>query len=463
MLCNSLSLVVAHAFENSLIIIYYLYLQQSQQEKPTVPASTAPPEEDTIPEESGEELEDDAEEEVTDPSANDPKNDESNTAPVATEVEDDDEDEEEEDEAILVRRDYVQVVAQKQRPSVPHSSDGESGDERSSAGSSSEEDDAVEEEGDVDGEGYSESTASDDLIHIVSFMPRRHSLPVSSLHPPASADPSSHTPSTVHTTPFSLLAQRRHSLPVSAIPNAGLDIFEQLSDQLESVAECSFNDQSEHTGDKISLSSLNPGALPDAKLEANKLTSAHGLDGRSRSRSQPLTSSHFPLSLSTVAASAATVESPLNNTTDIAQAPSPSSSSTTTAAAALHQQKQLLLQQQQRNVLSGGPLSLHHRQKLRLAPLTVAAQRSSSPSDNKDCSTSSKTHGPTLSTQQHSVVIGRERAVSIPTHYRLKNALLDLESSFASSRRVSMGDQPIYLDTTPLLSSPVSGMHDINR
>ena len=63
-----------------------------------------------------------------------------------------------------------------------------------------------------------------------------------------------------------------------------------------------------------------------------------------------------------------------------------------------------------------------------------------------------------LGNPQHSVLIGRERrAVSIPTHFRLKSILLALGSS-AASRRVSMGDQPIYLDSTPLLNSPVSGI-----
>ena len=319
-----------------------------------------------------------------------------------------------------VTADFIKIGAAHRR-SVPHSSDGESNADDDTSG-----------DDDDDDADLLRGQNSDDSLHLHTFMPRRHSLPVSSLNPMRSKRfETSSLSSASSPSQFSLRARRRHSLPAPRLPNIGIDIFNELSSQLDTVDECSFNDDGVHYGEKISLQSLNPGALPDAHREAVKLTSAHGLD--STALKEQLIVSIEPVVLSSSFTLA-----------DIAQTPPLSSSPHRHQA--LHRQSARYgggeaTQQQHKDTAAG----IKHLMNYNMKNWTAL-------------NVNQKKIQRLLGNPQHSVLIGRERrAVSIPTHFRLKSILLALGSS-AASRRVSMGDQPIYLDSTPLLNSPVSGI-----
>ena len=252
-----------------------------------------------------------------------------------------------------------------------------------------------------------------------SLMGRRLSLPVSCFSTDSRPRKSSTTSTSSMPSQFQLRAQRRHSLPAPPCLSTGIEIFNELSSQLDTVAEGTFNeDTSEHYGEKVTVKSINPGALPDAEREALKLTNAHGFD--SLTPDEDTCYEHLFVTPQYSSSPKSTAHSLLS-----AYRPSSNVDADNNAPNSYVNAKHLLSLNLLKNF---GIIDFKHKKIQRL-----------------------------LGNPQHSVLIGRERrAVSIPTHFRLKSILLGLEASGVLSRRVSMGDQPIFLDSSPLLRSPTA-------
>ena len=252
----------------------------------------------------------------------------------------------------------------------------------------------------------------------IDIMKRRHSLPVSCLGADFRPRKSSTSSTSSMPSQFQLRAQRRHSLPAPPCQSAGIEIFNELSSQLDTVSECTFNeDRGEHYGEKITMKSINPGALPDAEREAHKLTSAHGFD--SLMSDEDTSYEHLLMSPQYSSSPKSSAQALHTAYPNLASAEADGSAANSRVSASLLSVNLL------KNL---GYIDFKHKKIQRL-----------------------------LGNPQYSVLIGRERrAVSIPTHFRLKSILLGLEVSGALSRRVSVGDKPMFLDNSPLLCSPAT-------